>query len=80
MLTFPGAVRTHNTSGAIATSHMVASHITKLLISFRKILQFRFRENPQGVVKTKPFLSTCKGDPSATEAPPVLLTCWTLSS
>ena len=40
--------RSHtNTSGVIATSHIVASHITKLLLSFRQILQFRF---PQGRV------------------------------
>ena len=38
--------RSHtNASGVIATSHIVASHITKLLLSFRQILQFRF---PQG--------------------------------
>ena len=57
--------RSHiHASGVIATSHIVASHITKLLLIFRQILRFRFRENPQGstpppckVVKTKPFLS-----------------------
>ena len=60
----------------MATSHVVASHITKLLSSFRQILEFRFRENqqeripPWKVTKTKPFLSTCYGDPSATEVPP----------
>ena len=65
-----------NASGLISTSHIVASHITKLLLSFRQILQFRFRDNPQGrippwkVTKTRPFLSTCYGDPSATEVPP----------
>ena len=31
-----------NASGVISTSHIVASHITKLLLSFRQILQFRF--------------------------------------
>ena len=69
--------RSHtNASGLISTSHIVASHITKLLLSFRQILQFRFRDNPQGrippwkVTKTRPFLSTCYGDPSATEVPP----------
>ena len=69
--------RSHtNASGVISTSHIVASHITKLLLSFRQILQFRFRDNPQGrippwkVTKTRPFLSTCYGDPSATEVPP----------
>ena len=41
--------RSHtNASGVISTSHIVASHITKLLLSFRQILQFRFRDNPQG--------------------------------
>ena len=35
--------RSHtNASGVIATSHIVASHITKLLVSFRQILEFRF--------------------------------------
>ena len=69
--------RSHtNASGVISTSHIVASHITKLQLSFRQILQFRFRDNPQGrippwkVTKTRPFLSTCYGDPSATEVPP----------
>ena len=69
--------RSHtNASGVISTSHIVASHITKLLLSFRQILQFRFRDNPQGrippwkVTKTRPFLSKCYGDPSATEVPP----------
>ena len=69
--------RSHtNASGVISTSHIVASHITKLLLSFRQILQFCFRDNPQGrippwkVTKTRPFLSTCYGDPSATEVPP----------
>ena len=37
-----------NASGVIATSHIVASHITQLLLSFRQMLQFHFRENPQG--------------------------------
>ena len=32
----------------MASSHVVASHITKILSSFRQILQFRFRENRQG--------------------------------
>ena len=65
-----------NASGVISTSHIVASHITKLLLSFRQILQFRFWDNPQGrippwkVTKTRPFLSMCYGDPSATEVPP----------
>ena len=65
-----------NASGVISTSHIVASHITKLLLSFRQILQFRFLDNPQGrippwkVTKTRPFLSMCYGDPSATEVPP----------
>ena len=60
----------------MASSHVVASHITKLLSSFRQILQFRFRENRQGrippwkVTKTRPFLSTCYGYPSTTEVPP----------
>ena len=60
----------------MATSHVVASHITKLLSSFRQILEFRFRENqqeripPWKVTKTKQFLSTCYGDPSATEVHP----------
>ena len=41
--------RSHtNASGVISTSHIVASHITKLLLSFRQILQFRFWDNPQG--------------------------------
>ena len=41
--------RSHtNGSGVITTSHNVASHIMKLLLSFRHILQFRFRGNPQG--------------------------------
>ena len=31
-----------NASGVVSTSHIVASHITKLLLSFRQILQFRF--------------------------------------
>ena len=69
--------RSHtNASGVISTSHIVASHITKPLLSFSQILQFRFRDNPQGrippwkVTKTRPFLSTCYGDPSATEVPP----------
>ena len=69
--------RSHtNASGVISTSHIVASHITKLLLSFRQILQFRFWDNPQGrippwkVTKTRQFLSTCYGDPSATEVPP----------
>ena len=31
-----------NASGVISTSHIVASHVTKLLLSFRQILQFRF--------------------------------------
>ena len=34
-------------SVVMATSHVVASHITKLLSSFRPILEFRFRENQQ---------------------------------
>ena len=65
-----------NASGVISTSHIVASHITKLPLSFRQILQFRFWDNPQGrippwkVTKTRPFLSMCYGDPSATEVPP----------
>ena len=65
-----------NASGVISTSHIVASHITKLLLSFRQILQLRFWDNPQGrippwkVTKTRPFLSMCYGDPSATEVPP----------
>ena len=65
-----------NASGVISTSHIVASHIPKLLLSFRQILQFRFWDNPQGrippwkVTKTRPFLSMCYGDPSATEVPP----------
>ena len=65
-----------NASGVISTSHIVARHITKLLLSFRQILQFRFWDNPQGrippwkVTKTRPFLSMCYGDPSATEVPP----------
>ena len=65
-----------NASGVISTSHIVASHITKLLLSFRQILQFRFWDNTQGrippwkVTKTRPFLSMCYGDPSATEVPP----------
>ena len=65
-----------NASGVISTSHIVASHITKLLLSFRQILQFRFWDNRQGrippwkVTKTRPFLSMCYGDPSATEVPP----------
>ena len=60
----------------MASSHVVASHITKLLSSFRQILQFRFRANRQGrippwkVTKTRPFLSTCYGYPSTTEVPP----------
>ena len=60
----------------MASSHVVASHITKILSSFRQILQFRFRENRQGrippwkVTKTRPFLSTCYGYPSTTEVPP----------
>ena len=69
--------RSHtNALGVISTSRIVASHITKLLLSFRQILQFRFRDNPQGrippwkVTKTRSFLSTCYGDPSATEVPP----------
>ena len=66
----------HKRFGVISTSHIVASNITKLLLSFRQILQFLFRDNPQGrippwkVTKTRPFLSTCYGDPSATEVPP----------
>ena len=57
----------------MASSHVVASHITKILWSFRQILQFRFRENRQGrippwkVTKTRPFLSTCYGYPSTTK-------------
>ena len=40
--------RSHtNTSGVIATSHIVVCHITKLLSTFRHILQFCFRENQQ---------------------------------
>ena len=65
-----------NASGVIATSHIVASHNTKLLLSFRQILQFRFRENPQGkkyppgkAAKTKSFLCTCYTDPSVAETP-----------
>ena len=60
----------------MASSHVVASHITKLLSSFRQILQFRFRANRQGrippwkVTKTRSFLSTCYGYPSTTEVPP----------
>ena len=60
----------------MASSHVVASHITKLLSSFRQIVQFRFRENRQGrippwkVTKTRPFMSTCYGYPSTTEVPP----------
>ena len=60
----------------MASSHVVASHITKLLSSFRQILQFGFRANRQGrippwkVTKTRPFLSTCYGYPSTTEVPP----------
>ena len=48
MLTFPCAVPP-NASGVIATSHIVASHITKVLLlpSFRQTLQIRFRENLQ---------------------------------
>ena len=35
--------RSHtNASGIIATSYIVASHITKLLLRFRHILKFRF--------------------------------------
>ena len=49
MLTFPGAVRTQTIIGwVIVTSPNVASHITKLLLSFRGILQFRFRKHPHG--------------------------------
>ena len=57
-------------SGVMASSHVVASHITKILSSVRQILQFRFRENRQGrippwkVTKTRPFLSTCYGPAS----------------
>ena len=47
MSTFPGAVRGANASGVIATSHIVASHITKLLLSFHQTMQFHFLENPQ---------------------------------
>ena len=60
----------------MASSHVVASHTTQILSSFRQILQFRFRENRQGrippwkVTKTRPFLSTCYGYPSTTEVPP----------
>ena len=60
----------------MASSHVVASHITKLLSSCRQILQFRFRENRQGrippwkVTKTRPFLFSCYGYPSTTEVPP----------
>ena len=44
--------RSHtNASGVISTSHIVASHITKLQLSFRQILQFRFRDNPQGRIE-----------------------------
>ena len=32
----------------MASSHVVAIHIAKLLSSFRQILQFRFQENRQG--------------------------------
>ena len=32
----------------MATKPIVASHFRKLLLSFRQILEFRFRENPQG--------------------------------
>ena len=47
-ITFPGAVHIQILWGVIAKSHIVASRIPKLLLSFRQILQFRFRENPQG--------------------------------
>ena len=61
----------------MASSHVVASHITKILSSFRQILQFRFRENRQGI-KDPPVKSDQNKaisvhvlwDPSATEVPP----------
>ena len=52
-----------NASGVISTSHIVASHITKLLLSFVKSYNFVFV--PQGrippLTKTRPFLSMCLG-------------------
>ena len=47
MLTFTSAVGKPNLPVVMATSHVVASHIIKLLSSFRQILEFRFRENQQ---------------------------------
>ena len=57
--------RSHtNASGVIASLHIVASHIIKLLLGFRPILEIRFWESPQAripqqkVLKTKLFPST----------------------
>ena len=48
MLTFTSAVGKLKCSDVMASSHVVASHITKILSSFRQILQFCFRENRHG--------------------------------
>ena len=61
-----------NTSGVIATSHIVARHITKRLLSFRQILQFRFRENhkevsPENTGQNKAISVNGPWDPSATK-------------
>ena len=43
----------HHQNGALCPMLLYTSHITKLLSSFRQILQFRFRENRQGRIPVK---------------------------
>ena len=61
----------------MASSHVVASHITKILSSFRQILQFisfsrksTRKDPPVKSDQNKAILSTCYGYPSTTEVPP----------
>ena len=64
------------TSGVTA-SHIVASHITKLLPSFHQILPFFFEKihTPHGRIPMKNYQNkaiTCYGDPSAPKCPYVV--------
>ena len=65
MLTFPGTQMLQE----LLQHHTLLQiyHHTKLLLSFRKFIQFRFWENPQGRIPPRKMLKTNYFHPSATE-------------